>query len=133
MEARMLQIDADLSIVGFAVRPFDSSHTIDITAAMLEFTLNGKRVIYAPDIKIMPRGVFAGADMAIIGGTFYQREHPAHMPLIKGVRTCKRLDVERIIATHIGHMEWSNAELWARVSELGADLAYDGATLVFDG
>jgi len=80
----------------------------------------------------MPRVVFAHADIAIINGTFYQREHPAHMPLIKGIRTCKRLGVERIIATHIGHLQWSNAELWARISELGADLAYDGATLVFE-
>ena len=31
-----------------------------------------------------------------------------------------------------GHLEWSNAELWAQLSEQGADLAYDGATLVFD-
>ena len=99
---------------------------------MLELTLNGKRVIYAPDLKIMPRDVFTHANIAIINGTFYQREHPAHMPLIKSIRTCKRLGVGRIIVTHIGHLEWSNAELWAQLSEQGADLAYDGATLVFD-
>jgi len=132
MEERALLLDADQMIAGFHIRPFDSSHTIDITTAMLELTLNGKRVVYAPDLKIMPRDVFSHADIAIINGTFYQREHPAHMPLIKGIRTCKRLGVERIIVTHIGHMEWSNAELWTRVSEQGADLAYDGATLVFD-
>jgi len=114
------------------VRPFDSSHTTDITTGMLLFTLNGKRVIYASDLKIIPHEVFAGADIAIINGTFYQRVHPAHMPLIKGIRTCQRLDVKRIIVTHVGHLEWSNAELWARLSELGADLAYDGATLVFE-
>jgi phosphoribosyl 1,2-cyclic phosphate phosphodiesterase len=132
MEARTLQIDVDQTIAGFRARPFDSSHTTDRTTAMLEFTLNGKRVIYASDLKVMPHKVFAGADVAIINGTFYQRDHPAHMPLVKGIRTCKRLGVGRIIVTHVGHLEWSNAELWAQLSEQGADLAYDGATLVFD-
>lgn len=132
MEARTLSLDTDQMIAGFQVRPFDSSHTIEMTTAMLALTLNGKRVIYAPTLKIMPRAVFAQADIAIISGTYYQREHPAHMPLIKGIRTCKRLGVQRIIVTHVGHMELSNAELWARLSEQGADLAYDGATLAFD-
>jgi phosphoribosyl 1,2-cyclic phosphate phosphodiesterase len=131
-EPRTLLLDTNQTIAGFDVRPFDSSHTIDITTAMLAFRLNGKRVIYAPDLKLMPRDIFEGADIAIISGTFYQRDHPAHMPLIKSIRTCKRLGVGRIIVTHIGHLEWSNAELWAQLSEQGADLAYDGATLVFD-
>jgi len=131
-EARTLLIDAEQTIAGYSVRPFDASHTIDITTAMLAFTLNGKRVIYAPDLKVMPHEVFEGADVAIIGGTFYQRDHPAHMPLLKSIRTCKRLGVGRIIVTHVGHLEWSNAELWALLSEQGADLAYDGATLAFD-
>ncbi|MEO7911650.1 MAG: MBL fold metallo-hydrolase [Roseiflexaceae bacterium] len=132
LEARTLQIDAEQMLAGYCVRPFDSSHTIDITTAMLSFTLNGQRVVYASDLKVMPHEVFEGADIAIIGGTFYQRDHPAHMPLLKSIRTCKRLGVGRIIVTHVGHLEWSNAELWAHLSELGADLAYDGATLVFD-
>lgn len=132
MEQRTLPLDAEQTIAGFRVWPFDSSHTIDITTAMLALVLNSKRLIYAPDLKIMPRDVFRAADVAIINGTFYQREHPAHMPLIKGIRICKRLGVERIIVSHIGHMELSNAELWTRVSEQGADLAYDGATLVFE-
>jgi phosphoribosyl 1,2-cyclic phosphodiesterase len=132
MEARTLLLDVDQTVGGFTVRPFDSSHTIDMTTAMLAFTLNGKRIVYASDLKVMPDKVFAGADVAIINGTFYQRDHPAHMPLVKGIRACKRLGVGRIIVTHVGHMEWSNAELWAQLSEQGADLAYDGATLVFD-
>lgn len=131
-EARTLQIDTEQLIAGYRVRPFDSSHAIDITTAMLSFTLNGQRVVYASDLKVMPRKVFEGADIAIIGGTFYQRDHSAHMPLIKSIRTCKRLGVKRIIVTHVGHLEWSNAELWAQLSEQGADLAYDGATLVFE-
>ncbi|HJZ48577.1 MAG TPA: MBL fold metallo-hydrolase [Roseiflexaceae bacterium] len=131
-EARTLQLDTEQTIAGYRVRPFDSSHTIDVTTAMLSLTLNGKRVVYAPDLKVMPHEVFEGADVAIVSGTFYQRDHPAHMPLIKAIRTCKRLGVGRIIVTHVGHLEWSNAELWAQLSEQGADLAYDGATLVFD-
>jgi phosphoribosyl 1,2-cyclic phosphodiesterase len=99
---------------------------------MLAFTLNDRRVIYASDLKVIPRKIFSGADIAIIDGTFYEREHPAHMPLLKAIRACRRLGVSRIIATHIGHIQWNNAELWARLSEHGADLAYDGATLVFD-
>jgi len=130
-EACTLHIDAEQLIAGYRVRPFDSSHTIDLTTAMLSFTLNGQRVIYASDLKVMPREVFKGADIAIIDGTFYQRDHPAHMPLIKSIRTCKRLGVGRIIVTHVGHLEWSNADLWAHLSELGVDLSYDGATLVF--
>jgi phosphoribosyl 1,2-cyclic phosphate phosphodiesterase len=132
LEARALQMDVDQTIAGFTLRPFDSCHAIDMTTAMLAFTFHGKRVIYASDLKLMPRQVFSGADVAIINGTFYQRDHPAHMPLLKGIRTCKRLGVGRIIVTHVGHLELSNAELWAQLSELGADLAYDGATLVFD-
>jgi phosphoribosyl 1,2-cyclic phosphodiesterase len=132
LEARTLSLDVEQTIAGFTVRPFDSSHTIDMTTAMLAFTLNGKRVIYASDLKVMPRKVFAGADIAIINGTFYQRDHPAHMPLVKCIRTCQRLGVARIIVTHVGHLEWSNAELWAQLSEQGADLAYDGAVLSFD-
>jgi phosphoribosyl 1,2-cyclic phosphate phosphodiesterase len=131
-EARSLLLDDEQTIAGYRVRPFDSSHTIGITTAMLSFTLNGQRVVYASDLKVMPHEVFEGADVAIIDGTFYQRDHPAHMPLIKSIRTCKRLGVGRIIVTHVGHLEWSNAELWAQLSEQGADLAYDGATLVFD-
>lgn len=132
LEPRSLILDREQLIGGFEVYPFDSSHTTDFTTAMLAFTLNGKRVIYAPDLKVMPHHIFAAADVAIIGGTFSERDHPAHMPLMKGIRTCQRLGVRRIIVTHIGHLEWSNAELWARISEHGADLAYDGATLVFD-
>jgi phosphoribosyl 1,2-cyclic phosphate phosphodiesterase len=132
LEARTLLLDRKQEIVGFNVLPFDSSHTTGFTTAMLSFTLGGKRVVYASDIKVMPRKIFAGADIAIINGTFYERDHPAHMPLLKGMRTCQRLGVGRIIATHIGHLEWSNAELWARLSEHGADLAYDGATLTFE-
>jgi phosphoribosyl 1,2-cyclic phosphate phosphodiesterase len=131
-EARTLLVDQEQVIGGFQVRPFDSSHTIDFTTAMLAFTLGGRRVIYASDLKIIPHDVFSGADVAIINGTFYQRDHPAHMPLIKGIRVCQRLGVQRTIVTHVGHLEWNNAELWARLSEEGADLAYDGATLVFD-
>ena len=103
-----------------------------MTTAMLALNLNGRRVVYASDLKVMPRKVFAEADVAIINGTFYQRDHPAHMPLVKSIRTCKRLGVGRIIVTHVGHLEWNNAELWAHLSELGADLSYDGATLVFE-
>jgi phosphoribosyl 1,2-cyclic phosphate phosphodiesterase len=132
LEQRTLLLDHEQQIGGFSVLPFDSSHTTDFTTAMLSFSLNGKRVIYASDIKIMPQRVFAGADIAIVNGTFYERDHPAHMPLLKGIRTCQRLHVGRIIATHIGHLQWSNAELWARLSEHGADLAYDGAVLTFD-
>ena len=132
LEARALLLDQDQTIGGFVVHPFDSSHTTDFTTAMLAFTLNGKRVVYAPDLKVMPHRIFDGADIAIISGTFYERDHPAHMPLLKGIRVCQRLGVRRIIVTHIGHLESSNAELWARLSEHGADLAYDGATLVFD-
>jgi phosphoribosyl 1,2-cyclic phosphate phosphodiesterase len=132
LEARALLLDREQSIGGFAVTSFDSSHTTDFTTAMLSFDLNGKRVVYASDIKVMPHEIFAGADIAIINGTFYERDHPAHMPLLKGMRTCHRLGVGRIIATHIGHLQWSNAELWARLSGHGADLAYDGATLVFE-
>lgn len=131
-EARMLQLDADQAIAGFQLRPFDSSHTTDITTAMLALSLGGKRVIYAPDLKVMPREVFEGADVAIVNGTFYQREHPAHMPLVKSLRACRRLGVKRVIVTHVGHLELSNAELWAQLSEQGADLAYDGATLIFE-
>ena len=132
LESRALLLDRDQEIDGFLVQAFDSSHTTDFTTAMLSFTLNDKRVIYASDLKVMPPDIFAGADIAIISGTFYEREHPAHMPLVKGIRTCQRLGVRRIIVTHVGHLEWSNAELWARLSEHGADLAYDGATLVLD-
>ena len=132
MEAQPLPLDVDQTIGGFQMRPFDSSHTIDMTTAMLSFKLGDKRVVYASDLKVMPHDVFAGADVAIINGTFYQREHPAHMPLIKAIRSCKRLGVGRIIVTHVGHLEMSNAELWAHLAEQGADLAYDGATLLFD-
>jgi phosphoribosyl 1,2-cyclic phosphate phosphodiesterase len=130
-EARSLLLDGDQEIGGVRVAPFDSSHTTDFTTAMLAFQLNGRRVVYASDLKVIPHAIFAGADVAIINGTFYERDHPAHMPLLKGIRACQRLGVGRIIVTHIGHLEWSNAELWARLSEHGADLAYDGATLVF--
>jgi phosphoribosyl 1,2-cyclic phosphate phosphodiesterase len=130
-EARALPLDVEQSIAGFEVRPFDSSHTTDFTTAMLSLTLGGKRVVYASDLKVMPREVFLNADMAIINGTFYQRDHPAHMPLVKSIRACRRLGVGRVIVTHVGHMERSNAELWAELSEQGADLAYDGATLTF--
>jgi phosphoribosyl 1,2-cyclic phosphate phosphodiesterase len=130
-EACTLSLDAEQDIAGYCVRSFDTSHTIDITTVMLSFTINGQRVVYAPDLKVMPHEVFEGADVAIIGGTFYQRDHPAHMPLVKSIRACKRLGVGRIIVTHVGHLEWSNAELWAQLSEQGADLAYDGAMLVF--
>jgi phosphoribosyl 1,2-cyclic phosphate phosphodiesterase len=132
MESRVLLLDREQEIGEFLVQPFDSSHTTNFTTAMLALTLNGKRVVYASDLKVMPHDIFAGADVAIINGTFYERDHPAHMPLIKGIRTCQRLGVRRIIVTHVGHLEWNNAELWARLSEHGADLAYDGATLVFD-
>ena len=132
LEPRSLLMDREQMIGGFAIHPFDSSHTTDFTTAMLAFTLNGKRVVYASDLKVMPHDIFADADIAIISGTFYEREHPAHMSLTKGIRACQRLGVRRIIVTHIGHLEWNNAELWARISEHGADLAYDGATLVFD-
>jgi phosphoribosyl 1,2-cyclic phosphate phosphodiesterase len=132
LEERTLLLDREQQIAGFRVLPFDSSHTTGFTTAMLSFTLNGKRVVYASDLKIMSPEIFAGADIAIINGTFYERDHPAHMPLLKGIRACQRLGVGRIIATHIGHLQWSNAELWARLSEHGADLAYDGATLTFD-
>jgi phosphoribosyl 1,2-cyclic phosphate phosphodiesterase len=131
-EARTLQLDTAQSIGGVVVRPFDTSHSTEMTTAMVALELGGKTVIYAPDLKIMPRAVFGGADVAIIGGTFYQREHPAHMPLVKSIRSCRRAGVQRIIVTHVGHLEMSNAELWAHLSEQGADLAYDGATLVFD-
>jgi phosphoribosyl 1,2-cyclic phosphodiesterase len=132
LEPRILLLDREQVIGGFTVTPFDSSHTTDFTTAMLAFTLNGRRVVYASDIKVVPHAIFADADIAIISGTFYEREHPAHMPLLKGIRACQRFGVHRIIITHIGHLQWSNAELWARLSEHGADLAYDGATLVFD-
>jgi phosphoribosyl 1,2-cyclic phosphodiesterase len=132
LEARSLLLDREQQIGGIAVHAFDSSHTTGFTTAMLAFTLNGKRVVYASDLKVMPHHIFADADIAIISGTFYERDHPAHMPLMKGIRTCQRLGVRRIIVTHIGHLEWRNTELWARISEHGADLAYDGATLVFD-
>jgi phosphoribosyl 1,2-cyclic phosphodiesterase len=132
LEARALLLDREQAIGGFSVLPFDSSHTTGFTTAMLSFTLNGKRIVYASDLKLMPHDIFADADIAIISGTFYERDHPAHMPLLKGIRTCRRLGVGRIIVTHVGHLEWNNAELWARLSEQGADLAYDGATLVFE-
>src|SRR6266508_4891608 len=80
MEARTLLLDAEQTIGGFRVRPFDSSHAIDVTTAMLALTLHGQRVIYAPDLKVMPHDVFEGADVAIINGTFHQRDHPSHMP-----------------------------------------------------
>jgi phosphoribosyl 1,2-cyclic phosphate phosphodiesterase len=131
-EERSLQVDAEQTIAGFQVRPFDSSHTADFTTAMLALSLGGKRVIYASDLKVMPRAVFQGADVAIINGAFYQRHHPAHMPLVKGIRACRRFGVKRVIVTHVGHLEMSNAELWTDLSEQGADLAYDGATLTFD-
>src|SRR5262249_8269400 len=82
--------------------------------AMLSFTFGDKRVVYASDLKMMPPAIFTGADIAIINGTFYERDHPAHMPLLKGIRTCRRFGVGRVIATHIGHLQWSNAELGAR-------------------
>jgi phosphoribosyl 1,2-cyclic phosphate phosphodiesterase len=132
LEERTLLLDRYQPIGGFSVCPFDSSHTVDITTAMLALVINGKRVIYASDLKIIRHDLFTGADIAIIDGSFYQRDSPAHMPLLKGIRLCRRLGVGRIIVTHVGHLEWSNAELWARLSEHGADLAYDGATLVFD-
>ena len=53
------------------------------------------------------------------------------MPLTKAIRTCRRFGVKRIIVSHVGHLESSNAELWSKLSEQGADLAYDGATLTF--
>jgi phosphoribosyl 1,2-cyclic phosphate phosphodiesterase len=132
LEQRALLLDREQTIGGFPVYPFDSSHTTSFTTAMLRFTLNGKRVVYASDLKLMPHEIFAGADIAIVGATFYEQEHPAHMPLTKAIRACHRHGVGRIIATHVGHLQWSNAELWSRLSEQGADLAYDGATLVFD-
>jgi phosphoribosyl 1,2-cyclic phosphate phosphodiesterase len=131
-EARTLALDATQTIGGIDVRPFDSSHTTDMTTAMLALALGGGSVIYASDLKVMPRAVFAAADVAIVGGTFYQRDHPAHMPLAKAIRTCRRFGVRRIIVSHVGHLELSNAELWSKLSEQGADLAYDGATLTFD-
>lgn len=132
LEARTLLLDQEQQIAGFSLLPFDSSHTTSFTTAMLAFTLGGKRVIYASDLKVMPPEIVAGADIAILNGTFYEREHPAHMPLLRGIRTCQRLGVGRIIATHIGHLQYSNTELWARLSEHGADLAYDGAVLTFE-
>ncbi|MBK9941160.1 MAG: MBL fold metallo-hydrolase [Kouleothrix sp.] len=131
-EARMLQLDTEQLIAGFRVRPFDSEHTIDMTTAMLAFELGGKRLVYASDMKMMPPAVFKGADIAIVGGTFWQREHPAHIPVLKSVRACKRLRVQRTIVTHVGHLELSNSALWAQLAALGADLAYDGAVLTFD-
>jgi hypothetical protein len=103
-----------------------------MTTAMLAFELGGKRLVYASDMKMMPPAVFKGADIAIVGGTFWQREHPAHIPVLKSVRACKRLRVQRTIVTHVGHLELSNSALWAQLAALGADLAYDGAVLTFD-
>jgi phosphoribosyl 1,2-cyclic phosphate phosphodiesterase len=130
-EARALLVDARQAIAGIEVRPFDSSHTTDMTTAMLALALGASTVVYASDLKVMPRAVFAAADITIVGGTFYQRDHPAHMPLTKAIRTCRRFGAKRIIVSHVGHLESSNAELWSKLSELGADLAYDGATLTF--
>lgn len=132
LEARSLALESEQMIGAFPIRPFDSSHTTGFTTVLLDCTLSGRRVVYAPDLKVMPHDVFADADVAIIDGAFYERDHPAHMPMLKGVRACQRLGVRRTIVTHIGHLEWSNAELWARLSEHGADLAYDGATLAFE-
>ncbi|MFL5805271.1 MAG: MBL fold metallo-hydrolase [Roseiflexaceae bacterium] len=132
LEARTLLLDQEQTIAGYSLLPFDSSHTTGFTTAMLSFSLGGKRVVYASDIKVVPHEIFADADIAIINGTFYERDHPAHMPLLKGIRSCQRLGVGRIIVTHIGHLQYSNTELWARLSEHGADLAYDGAILTFD-
>src|SRR5262245_41216599 len=69
LEARALLIDREQQIAGLAVRPFDSSHTTGFTTAMLSFVLNGKRVVYASDLKIIPSEIFSGADIAIINGT----------------------------------------------------------------
>jgi pimeloyl-ACP methyl ester carboxylesterase len=53
---------------------------------MLLFNFYGKRVVYAPDLKIMPRAIFAGADIAIINGAFYERDQFYSLPAAERLR-----------------------------------------------
>lgn len=92
----------------------------------------GKRLFYAPDMKILPQETFTklkGVDLLAVDGSELRIKTPNHQTIEEGINLGKKLAAKKIYFVHIGHRILPHEELNKLVKNEGGvqfNTAYDG-------
>jgi phosphoribosyl 1,2-cyclic phosphate phosphodiesterase len=93
----------------------------------LVFEEEGRRFVYYPDCKEVPRAAVAlarGADVVVLDG-LRPEPHPTHMSVRDAVAVARRVGARRTFITHMTYQV--DHERWApQLAAEGVELAYDG-------
>jgi phosphoribosyl 1,2-cyclic phosphate phosphodiesterase len=112
---------------GLRVQAFDVDHSAKTRTMGLRFTDAAARSLaYLPDVGALPNSKLArGADVTLFDGSTRTRPVRGHVPMSETLAAAKKLRMQRIVFTHIGHRTGTHAELSEWVPD-GAEIAYDG-------
>lgn len=99
-----LQAGVETGIGPAVVRPFSVHHNPDVCPHGLDLELDGKRIVFSGDTGWFDEfpGQVRGADLLICECTYYDREYEYHFSYVDLMRLKNRLDVKRLIVTHLG-------------------------------
>lgn len=87
-----------------AIRPFAVYHNPDVQPCGFSVEVDDKRIVFSGDtgwFDELPQHV-QGADLFICECTYYDRDYPYHFSYVDLQPLAKRLDVKRLIVTHLG-------------------------------
>ncbi|HEY4495290.1 MAG TPA: MBL fold metallo-hydrolase [Candidatus Paceibacterota bacterium] len=116
----------------FSVIPFRVEHAFNpkfLTLGYL-FEVEGKRIVYASDFKIMPeesKKLIKNADLAILDCAAYNKPIPTHQSFPEILKLVKELNLKKVYLTQVG-IAWPHYELAQKIVSKESKnilLAYD--------
>jgi phosphoribosyl 1,2-cyclic phosphate phosphodiesterase len=114
----------DLEVQLLPVQHTESSFGVSITQ-------KGKKVFYAPDMKLLPTETFnkiTEADSVIFDGSELEIKSRGHQTIKEGIQLGKKIKAKNVYFTHLGHRTLKHKNLEKFVKEKGDSrfhIAYD--------
>jgi len=108
-KAKNFQPGQTIKINNLKITPFLVEHSASIETYGFQIAQNKKFLVYIPDFKNLPsdsKRFIKGANLAIWDGSSIKPAGPTrwgHIPIVKSIPLAKRLKIQNVYYTHIGH------------------------------
>lgn len=122
LDVRELEPGSTQDVEGIAVTPYLVKHACGAPPSALRLVVDGKVLCYSGDTEWTEAlGEAArGADLFIAEAYFFDKQIKFHLDYATLARYLPRLDVKRVILTHM------SPDMLARAADLGCEVADDG-------
>jgi len=118
---------------GITAQAFDVEHGRDRMFGWRFTGPAGESLVYVPDMEEPPASKLArGCDLAFLDGSTRTATTRGHLAMEDAIPMARRLGMQRVLFTHVGHRVGLHAELDEWLPD-GFATAYDGMVVDLDG